>query len=102
MYQEADYEASTSGIPIEFIPYKSALYFEWSASNYLLGNSTEVVEIFERSAAEDSDIEPFAIIIYAASLIEIGRRIDAEAVVDEALDRFDDPDVVGALRSVLE
>ena len=102
MYQEAEYEASNSGIPIEFISFWAALYFEWTASSYLLGNPTEAVEIFERSTMGDSDIEPFALIIYAASLVELGRRSDAQAVVEEALDRFDDPDVVEALRSVLE
>ena len=34
MYQEAEYETSISGVPIDFIPYRDALYFEWSASNY--------------------------------------------------------------------
>ena len=40
--------------------------------------------------------------IYAASLVEIGRQSDAEGVVEAALDRFDDPDVAEAFRSVLE
>ena len=69
---------------------------------YMLGNAADAIEIYERSMVEDSEIEPFAMMIYAASLVEIGRQSDAEAVVEAALDRFDDPDVAEAFRSVLE
>ena len=102
MYEEAEIEAENSGIPSEFLPFRAALYFEWSASNYMLGNASDAVEIFERSGAEDSDLAPFAIIIYAASLSEIGRRGDAETVVEDALERFEDPEVVEAFRSLFD